>query len=81
MKSVDSNTILVNSYFKLLQNLSLSGKADLISKLSQSIKSTKQNRPNEFEKSFGSWESNESAEQLIDTIKKSRNFNRQIEEL
>jgi hypothetical protein len=82
MKTTDSNTILVNSYFKLLQGLSLSGKADLISKLSQSIKTHKPNhKPGDFEKAFGSWEGNESAEELITSIKQSRTFKREIEEL
>jgi len=81
MKSLDSNTILINSYFKLFQNLSLSGKADLISKLSESIKSSKQNNSNEFDKAFGGWKGNETADQLIESIKTSRNFNREIEEL
>jgi hypothetical protein len=80
MKSIDFNTILVNSYFKLFNNLNISGKRALIAKLTQSITSESPKK-NNFEKSFGSWRGEETAEELVMSIKNGRTFNRNIAEL
>lgn len=81
MKAADLNNKLINSYLELLKNLSPSNKLDLIAKLTESIKSDIKVKENAFEQSFGAWEDNESVEELINTIRDSRQFNRQIEEL
>lgn len=38
-------------------------------------------KSNAFEQAFGAWESKEDAEKIINTIRNSRQFNRQIEEM
>ena len=81
MKAADLNTKLINSYLELLKNLSPSNKLDLISKLTQLVKADIEVKNSAFEQAFGAWEGNENAEEIIDSIRNSRQFNRQIEEL
>lgn len=81
MKATDLNNKLINSYLELLKNLSPASKLDLISKLTQSVKADIGVKDNAFEKAFGAWEGDEHAEDLINRIKDSRQFNRHIEEL
>jgi hypothetical protein len=81
MKAVDLNARLIDSYLGLLKNLSPASKLDLISKLTQSIKSDIEDKKNVFEKAFGAWDSRENADELVKSIRNSRAFNRNIEEL
>ncbi len=81
MKAFDVNTRLIESYLELLKNLNPSNKLDLIAKLTQSIKADIRGENNDFEKSFGAWDNKEDAEELVNTIRSSRHYERQIEEL
>lgn len=81
MKSIDINTTLIEGYLRLLDNLSPSTKLDLISKLTLSVKTDIGDRKKTFYKSFGAWESKQTADQIIADIRESRTFNRQIEQL
>jgi hypothetical protein len=80
MKAVVNKHILDN-YMVFLETLSPGTKLDLISKLTQSLKSQVKPKENLFESSFGAWTGNESADDIIKGIKDSRTFNRQIEGL
>lgn len=80
MNTADINTKLIDSYIGLLKNMSTQNKLNLISKLTQSVKTDMDVEQTEFYKAFGGWDKNESAEELIRTIKDSRTFNRAIEE-
>jgi hypothetical protein len=81
MKAVDLNTRLIDSYYALLKNLNPKSKLDLISKLTQSIKSDMGKDKSTFENSFGAWDKKDNAEKLTESIRASRTFNRNIEEL
>jgi hypothetical protein len=81
MKAVDINITLIEGYLRLLDNLSPDSKLDLISKLSLSVKTDISDKKNTFYKAFGAWDSKQSAEQIINVIKNSRTFNREIEKL
>lgn len=81
MKTIDINNTLIDGYLRLLDNLSPSNKLDLISKLTHSVKTDITDRKKSFSKAFGAWDSKESAEEIISTIRKSRTFNRQVEKL
>ena len=81
MKAIDINTTLIEGYLRLLENLSPSNKLDLISKLTDSVKTDITDRKKHFYKAFGAWESKQSADQIISDIRNSRTFNRQIEAL
>lgn len=80
MKAIDINTTLIEGYLRLLDNLSPSNKLDLISKLTTSVKTDITDRKKYFYKAFGAWESKKSADQIINDIRDSRTFNRQIEQ-
>ena len=80
MNTADINTKLIDSYLSLLKNMSAQNKLDLISKLTNTVKTDKTQERSEFYKAFGRWGENENAEELIETIKDSRTFNRTIEE-
>ncbi|HEX8461185.1 MAG TPA: hypothetical protein VF623_07135, partial [Segetibacter sp.] len=56
-------------------------KLDLISKLTNSVKLDLTNKTSTFAKAFGAFDSNQSAEQIIQDIRKSRTFTRQIEDI
>jgi len=64
----------------MLKNLSTNNKLELISKLTQSLKSNMDKGKSNFYKAYGAWDSNESADELISSIRSSRTFNRNIEE-
>ena len=80
MKAIDINRTLIEGYLRLLDNLSPSNKLDLISKLTLSVKTDITDRKKSFYKAFGAWESNQSADEIINDIRNSRTFNRQIEQ-
>jgi len=80
MNAIDINTTLIEGYLRLLNNLSPSNKLDLISKLTLSVKTDITDRKKSFYKAFGAWESKKSADEIINDIRNSRTFNRQIEQ-
>lgn len=80
MKTTQINTTLIDGYMLLLHNLSPDNKLDLISKLTSSVKADLTNRKSTFKKSFGAFQSEKTAEEIINEIRNSRTFNRVIEE-
>ena len=79
METLEFNITIIDGYVELLKNLSPSNKLDLISKLTASVKSDLTTKKTSFNKAFGAFESSKSAEEIIDEIRSSRVFNRQIE--
>lgn len=75
------NSHILNTYMAFLETLSPGAKLDIISKLTQSLKSEVKSKENLFESSFGAWIGNEPAEEIVKGIRDSRTFNRQIEGL
>jgi hypothetical protein len=71
---------ILDSYYRLLGGLSPAMKLNLIERLKKSIKSPEATTT-ELEEAFGAWHSKEPAEELIQSIRSSRNVNRQVEEL
>jgi len=65
----------------LLGNLSPGNKLDLIAKLTASVKSDITNKKSSFKKVFGAFQSKKSAEEIINEIRSSRTFTREIEEI
>lgn len=80
MKAIDINTTLIEGYLRLLDNLSPSNKLDLISKLTLSVKTDVTDKKKSFYKAFGAWESKQPADEIINDMRNSRTFNRQIEQ-
>lgn len=62
----------VETYFKLLKNLGPEVKKELINKLRNSLGDQISTQKNDFEKSFGMWESSQSAEEIIDELRSGR---------
>ena len=79
MRIAEINTIIVDGYVGLLDYLSTNNKLDLISKLTDSVKSDLIEKKSSFKKSFGAFESKKSAEEIIEEIRDSRVSTRQIE--
>ncbi len=79
MKAINFNSNLINGYIHLLERLSPKNKMDLIIQLSKLTTSKKSNTNSKFASSFGAWQSNESAEEIIEKIKETRSFNRDLE--
>ena len=80
METADINITLIDGYLQMLDNLSPSDKLDLISKLTDSVKSDITNKKSSFKEAFGAFESKKSADEIINEIRSSRTFTRQIEE-
>lgn len=79
MTSTETNTTIINGYVGLLENLSPNNKLDLISKLTESVKTDLGNKKSTFKKSFGAFISEKTAEEIIEEIRNSRLFTREIE--
>ena len=80
MKAIDINTTLIEGYMQLLSNLSSDNKLDLISKLSLSVKSDISDRKTALYSAYGAWESEQTADEIIEEIHNCRTFNRKIEQ-
>lgn len=80
---METNRIdIADNFFSMIKNLSADVKLELISKISNSLKGTKKEiRDDSWKTLFGAWQSDESAEEMIEMIRASRNTNRQIEDL
>lgn len=81
MNTADINTTIIEGYLQLLNSLSPSSKLDLISKLTASVKSDITNKKSSFKKAFGAFHSEKSADEIINEIRSSRTFTRQIEDI
>ena len=80
MNETSINTTIIEGYLGLLNSLSPGDKLDLISRLSASVKSDLTDRESSFQRAFGAFESDQSVEEMIEEIRSSRTFSRQIEE-
>ena len=82
MKVTDINTALIDNYFSLLKNLSHDNKLELIARLSKSMKGSKKAKKEiSLSSLYGSWVSDQSADEIISELKNARNFNRKVEDL
>jgi len=85
MKAANLKFNLIDSYLRLLDNLSSDNKLELISKLSDSLKSSKKSvNKTPVDKSlddlYGAFVMDKSSNDLIKEIKNSRKFTRKINE-
>ncbi|WP_017734067.1 hypothetical protein [Nafulsella turpanensis] len=80
---MEANRIdMAENIFRMVKNLSTDVKLELISKITDSLKGTKKEaKDDSWKKLFGAWESEESAEEIIEYIRESRYTNRHIEDL
>ena len=76
MKAAEMNSNLIDSYFKLLKNLSPNNKLELIALLSKSMKTTKKSKDNSWKSLFGALTIDEPADVFADRLKQHRHFDR-----
>ncbi len=81
MHAIPHNIHIVDYYFGFLKNLNHDSKLDLISKLSESLKTSVKQEEVSLQSLFGAYQSAESAEEIIAELRASRTFNRTIETL
>lgn len=82
METDEINTTLIDSYYTLLKSLSSNNKLELIARLSKSMKTTnKKEKEISLDALYGSWVSDQTADELVAELKAARNFTRQREEL
>ncbi|HEY4327235.1 MAG TPA: hypothetical protein VGN20_24830 [Mucilaginibacter sp.] len=79
MQTADINKKLVDSYLELFENLSTNSKLDLISGLSNSIKSENKQKANSLKILAGDFIEEKNADEIIDDLKKARSFTRKTE--
>ena len=73
---------IAENIFQMVKDFSADVKLELISKITDSLKGTKKEvKDDSWKKLFGAWQSEESAEEIIEEIRASRNTNRKIEDL
>ena len=72
---------LADYYFGFLKNLNPDSKLDLISKLSQSLRKGDETPEVSLQSLFGAYQSEETADEIIEQLRASRVFNRNIETL
>lgn len=80
METIAKNTILIDGYIEMMDNLSPDNKLDLISKLTASVNTDLSQKQSVFNESFGAFDSTKTADEIIAEIRNSRTFTRQIEE-
>lgn len=73
MTTTEINNSLIDGYMQLLSGLTEQGKKMLIQRLQASVKTSPKNE--DFYAAYGAWVGNESAEELIETIKAVRTEN------
>lgn len=81
MNTASVNTTIIEGYLELLDNLSPSNKLDLIARLSVSVKADLAEKQSSFQRAFGGFETDKNADEIIEEIRNSRTFTRQIDEL
>ncbi|HRO43841.1 MAG TPA: hypothetical protein PL009_13475 [Flavipsychrobacter sp.] len=72
---------IADYYFGFLKNLNADSKLDLISKLSQSLKKSDDTPEVSLQSLFGAYQSEETADEIIEQLRASRVFNRNRETL
>lgn len=65
---------IIDAYLKLFEGLDPIAKIKLLEKLTNSLKKEKHSKESEFLKSFGAFDSDKSADELIKEIRESRKF-------
>ena len=82
MNASSQNINLVDYYFSFLKNLKHDSKLDLITKLSESLKTGEEvEQETTLQSLFGAYKSDETAEEIIAELRASRTFNRKTESL
>lgn len=78
---MDARNLIVDNYFEMIKNLSADVKLELISRISDSLTGISDIKNDSWKKLFGAYDSEQTAEEIIDDLRESRYTNREIESL
>ncbi len=78
MNTETQNINIADYYFGFLKNLKHDSKLDLISRLSESLKTSEKKEDISLQSLFGAYKSNETAEEIIAELRASRTSNHNI---
>jgi hypothetical protein len=78
---MEAKNLIADNYFGMIKNLSSDVKLELISRISDSLRESSSQDNDTWKKLFGAFDSEQSAEEIIDDLRNSRFTNRQIEDL
>ena len=76
-----SNQDMLNTYWGLIKGLNTNWQLELMERLSQTVRKNLEKKTSRIQQSFGAWESENSAEEIIEELRQSRHTDRQIETL
>ncbi|MDR2129558.1 MAG: hypothetical protein LBP56_00070 [Odoribacteraceae bacterium] len=77
-----NSTVLLDNYLGLLKGLTREDKIKLVARLSRDIvETTDERKENVVDMFYGAWKSDRSAEEIIATIRNSRDFTRTVARL
>ena len=78
-----SNVNIADNFFGMIRNLSAETRLDLISRITESLKEPAQKKDyqDSWKSLFGAFESEQSAEEIINDLRDSRRTSRKIEDL
>ncbi len=76
MNTSETNTNLIDSYFRLLKSLSADNKLEIIARLSKSMKTPKKTNDESWKSLFGAIALDQSADEFIKGLKSDRKFTR-----
>jgi hypothetical protein len=79
MQAIDIDRKLIDGYLQLFQNLSSDSKLELISGLSDSMKSKQDEHNGSLRELFGDFIPEKSADTITRELKEARNFTRDID--
>lgn len=81
MDTRDTEINLIKLYFDLLKNLNKDSKLELIARLSESMKTEQKPVKLSVKSLYGAYQSDQTADELIEDFKKARTFTRKREAL
>ena len=76
---MEARNLIVDNYFEMIKNLSADVKLELISRISDSLTNTSDIKNDSWKELFGAYDSEQTAEEIIDDLRKSRFTHREIE--
>jgi len=76
---MEARNLIVDNYFEMIKNLSTDVKLELISRISDSLTDTSGIKNDSWKELFGAYDSEQTAEEIIDDLRKSRFTHREIE--
>ena len=78
---MEARNLIADNYFGMIKNLSTDVKLELISRISDSLRKASNQDIDSWKNLFGAYNSEQSAEEIIEDLRNSRFTNRQIEDL